>query len=382
MNKRVYLDNAATTPMDPQVVEVMYQVMKEDFGNPSSTHSFGRRTKGLMETARKQIAGFLNAKTSEIIFTSGGTEADNMAIIGSVLDLGVKYIISSPIEHHAVIHTVEEICKKENIGFSLVKILPDGHVDLADLERLLKENNNCLVSLMHANNEIGNVLDIDAVGNLCEKYGALFHSDTVQTMGHFPIDVQKTKVHFLTCGAHKFHGPKGVGFLFKSEKLKIHALIHGGAQERNLRGGTENLYGIVGMAKAFELSYNEMQEHINHIQGVKNYMIEQLEKNVPGVKFNGDYKGRSLYTVLNVSFPPSEHNEMLLFSLDINGVAASGGSACSSGSNKGSHVLGTLGVDPARGNVRFSFSKFTTKEDIDFAMEKLTEILELKKISV
>lgn len=382
MNKRVYLDNAATTPMDPQVVEVMYQVMKEDFGNPSSTHSFGRRTKGLMETARKQIAGFLNAKTSEIIFTSGGTEADNMAIIGSVLDLGVKHIISSPIEHHAVIHTVEEICKKENIGFSLVKILPDGHVDLADLERLLKENKNCLVSLMHANNEIGNVLDIDAVGNLCEKYGALFHSDTVQTMGHFPIDVQKTKVHFLTCGAHKFHGPKGVGFLFKSEKLKIHALIHGGAQERNLRGGTENLYGIVGMAKAFELSYNEMQEHINHIQGIKNYMIEQLEKNVPGVKFNGDYKGRSLYTVLNVSFPPSEHNEMLLFSLDINGVAASGGSACSSGSNKGSHVLGTLGVDPARGNVRFSFSKFTTKEDIDFAMEKLTEILELKKISV
>lgn len=382
MNKRVYLDNAATTPMDPQVVEVMYHVMKEDFGNPSSTHSFGRRTKGLMETARKQIAGFLNAKTSEIIFTSGGTEADNMAIIGSVLDLGVKHIISSPIEHHAVIHTVEEICKKENIGFSLVKILPDGHVDLADLERLLKENKNCLVSLMHANNEIGNVLDIDAVGNLCEKYGALFHSDTVQTMGHFPIDVQKTKVHFLTCGAHKFHGPKGVGFLFKSEKLKIHALIHGGAQERNLRGGTENLYGIVGMAKAFELSYNEMQEHINHIQGIKNYMIEQLEKNVPGVKFNGDYKGRSLYTVLNVSFPPSEHNEMLLFSLDINGVAASGGSACSSGSNKGSHVLGTLGVDPARGNVRFSFSKFTTKEDIDFAMEKLTEILELKKISV
>lgn len=378
--KRIYLDNAATTPIDPRVIDAMLPVMRDDFGNPSSTHSYGRKAKGLMEAARKQIAGFLNAKASEIIFTSGGTEADNMAIHSAVYDLHVKHIITSPIEHHAVIHTVEEIAKKAGIGFSLVNIMPDGHIDIQHLEELLKANPGSLVSLMHANNEIGNLLPIDAVGSLCEKYQSWFHSDTVQTMGHFPIDVQKTHVHFLTCGAHKFHGPKGVGFLFKSEKIKLSPIIHGGAQERNLRGGTENIYGIVGMAKAFEIANAEMNEHIEHVQSIKNYMIQQLTENIPGIKFNGDYAGKSLYTVLNTSFPPHENNEMLLINLDLNGIAASGGSACSSGSNKGSHVLAQLNIDPARANVRFSFSKYTQREDIDYTIEKLAEIFELKKV--
>jgi cysteine desulfurase len=377
MNKRVYLDNAATTPLEPRVLDSMLPIMREDFGNPSSTHSFGRKTKGEIEMSRKNIAQLIGAKTSEIIFTSGGTEADNMAINGAVLDLGVKHIISSAIEHHAVTHTIEEICKKSGISFSNVKTLTNGHIDLDDLEALLKNHPNSLVSLMHANNEIGNVLDIEKVGELCEKYGALFHSDTVQTMGHFPIDVKKIKVHFLTCGAHKFHGPKGVGFLFKREKIKINPIIFGGAQERNLRGGTENLYGIIGMARAMEIAIGEMDEHIKHIQGIKNYMIAKLNETIPGVRYNGDYNGNCLYTVLNVSFPPHEGNEMLLFNLDINGIAASGGSACSSGSNKGSHVLEVLKIDPERANVRFSFSKYTTKEDIDYTVAKLAEIFEL-----
>jgi cysteine desulfurase len=378
--KRIYLDNAATTPMDNEVLEAMMPFLREEFGNPSSTHGFGRKTKAGIETARKQVATFLNASPSEIIFTSGGTEADNMAILSSVYDLGVKHIITSSIEHHAVIHTVEEICKKEGIKMSLVKITSNGHVDLNHLEELLKQESPALVTLMHANNEIGNLLPLKRVGELCEKYNAFFHSDTVQTMGHYPLDTKATHVHFLTCGAHKFHGPKGVGFLFKSEKIKIHPMIHGGSQERNLRGGTENLYGIVGLGKALEIAHREMKEHQNHIQEVKSYMIKRLEETIPGVKFNGDYLGESLYTVLNVSFPPHEQGEMLLFTLDMNGIAASGGSACSSGSNKGSHVLSALSIDPNRHNVRFSFSKYTTKEEIDYTIEKLVGILVGEKV--
>lgn len=378
--KRIYLDNAATTPMDKEVLDAMMPFMTDEFGNPSSTHGFGRKTKAGIETARKQVASFLNASPSEIIFTSGGTEADNMAILSSVYDLGVKHIITAPIEHHAVIHTVEEICKKEKLKMSLVKITPNGHIDLSHLEELLKLEAPALVTLMHGNNEIGNLLPLKRVGELCEKYKAFFHSDTVQTMGHYPIDTKALHVHFLTCGAHKFHGPKGVGFLFKSEKIKIHPMIHGGSQERNLRGGTENLYGIVGLGKALEIAHREMKEHQNHIQEVKTYMIKRLEETIPGVTFNGDYLGESLYTVLNVSFPAHEQGEMLLFTLDMNGIAASGGSACSSGSNKGSHVLGALGVDPNRHNVRFSFSKYTTKEEIDYTIEKLVGILVGEKV--
>lgn len=373
--KRVYLDNAATTALDKEVLDAMLPFMTDEFGNPSSTHGFGRKTKAGIETSRKLIAQLLNASPSEIIFTSGGTEADNMAVHCSVYDLGVKHIITSPIEHHAILHTVEEICKKEKIKMSLVKLTSNGHVDLNHLEELLQEGLPTLVTLMHGNNEVGNLLPLEKVGELCKKYNAYFHSDTVQTMGHYEIDTKKIGVHFLSCGAHKFHGPKGVGFLFKSEKIKMHPLIHGGAQERNLRGGTENLYGIVGLGKAFEIAHRDMKEHQKHVQGIKTYMIQKLEENIAGVTFNGDYKGESLYTVLNVSFPAHENGEMLLFTLDINGIAASGGSACSSGSNKGSHVLGALGVDPKRHNVRFSFCKNTTKEEIDYCVEKLVAAL-------
>lgn len=373
-HRKVYLDNAATTPMAPEVIEAMLPYMREEFGNPSSTHYFGRRTKAAIETARKTVAKYLNASPSEIVFTSGGTEADNMAINCAVNDLGVKHIITSPIEHHAVLHTVEEI-RKKNIRISYVKLMPNGHVDLDDLEKLLQTEPNTLVTLMHANNEIGNLLPIKKVGELCQKYNAYFHSDTVQTMGHYVIDTKNINVHFLTCGAHKFHGPKGVGFLYKSDKIKINAMLHGGAQERNLRGGTENLYGIVGLAKAMELAYEHIEEHMKYVQGLKTYFIEKLKENFTHISFNGDAEGSSLYTVLNVSFPPNDKKDMLLFMLDINGVAASGGSACSSGSNKGSHVLTALGVNPERANIRFSFSRYNTREDIDYTLQKLTELL-------
>lgn len=380
--KRVFLDNAATTPMDPLVLESMIPFMRDDFGNPSSTHFFGRKTKAAIESARKQVATFINAVPGEIIFTSGGTEADNIAIVSSVLDLGVKQIITSPLEHHAVLHTVENICSKNGLQFSLVKLKKDGHIDLSDLEHLLQTGNTpTLVSLMHGNNEIGNLLPLEKVGALCKKYDAFFHTDTVQTMGHYVLDVKACHIHFLTCGAHKFHGPKGVGFLYKSEKLKIHPLIHGGAQERGYRGGTENLYGIVGLAKALEIAYQDLEEHQKKIQSIKTYMMEQLLKNFADIQFNGDAAGSSLYTVLNVSFAPHEKGDMLLFALDLAGVAASGGSACSSGSNKGSHVLGALGVDPERHNIRFSFSKYTTKDEIDYALEQLKKLLPQPELS-
>ncbi len=369
--QRVYLDNAATTPLDPEVLEAMLPLLKEDFGNPSSTHFFGRRTKSAIETARKQVASYLNALPGEIVFTSGGTEADNLAIRSAVCDLGVRHVITSPAEHHAVLNTVEDICRREKIRMSLVRLTANGHIDLAHLEELLQTEDKSLVSLMHGNNEIGNLLPMKKVGELCEKYEALFHSDTVQTMGHYTIDTRAVPVHFLTCGAHKFHGPKGIGFLYKSDKLKIGPIIHGGSQERNLRGGTENLYGIVGLAKAMEVAYRDLEAHHAHIQGIKTYMIAQLRAHIPGVEFNGDAEGSSLYTVLSVALPHNEKGDMLLFSLDLHGIAASGGSACSSGSNKGSHVLQALCADTDRHHIRFSFSKHTTREEIDYCVSKL-----------
>lgn len=374
--KKIYLDNAATTAMDPLVLEAMLPLMKEDFGNPSSTHSFGRKTRSAIEAARKSIAALLNASPGEIIFTSGGTEADNAAILCSCRDLGVKHIISSPLEHHAVLHSIEEAEKAYGVKVTWLKVKGNGHLDLEQLEQVLAANEEKkLVSLMHANNEIGNLLPIKKVAEMCKQYQALFHSDTVQTMGHYPIDTKVIPVDFLACGAHKFHGPKGVGFLFRREGLKLEPFVHGGAQERGHRGGTENLYGIVGLGKAFEIAHSEMQEHMDHISGLKRFMIERLKAEIPGVQFNGDAEGSSLYTVLNVSFPPNEKSDMMLFSLDIAGIAASGGSACSSGSNKGSHVLGALGVDPTRSNIRFSFSKFTTKEEIEHTIEILKQTI-------
>ncbi len=376
---KVYLDNAATTKLDENVLNAMMPLMLEDFGNPSSIHAFGRKTRAAIETARKTVAKLLNVTPAEIFFTSGGTEADNMAINQSITTFDIKHVISSVIEHHAVEHTLKMLEKAGKVKVSWVKLDKKGNVDLADLEELLKNNSRSLVSLMHANNELGTLLPLKEVGELCEKYKAIFHSDTVQTMGHYKMDLREIKVHFITCAAHKFHGPKGVGFLYINHLHKISPFIHGGAQERNMRGGTENVYGIVGLAKALEICFDEMEEHQKHIMGLKNYMREQLEKNIPGMAFNGEVSDeKSLYTVLNCCFPKHDDAEMLLFNLDILGIAASGGSACSSGSNQGSHVLRGIGSDMERPSVRFSFSKYTTKEEIDFTVKHLIELFKVE----
>lgn len=371
---KVYLDNAATTPLDKEVLDEMLPYMTEFFGNPSSIHSFGRKTRAAIENARKSVAKSLNVSPSEIFFTSGGTEADNMAIRCSIHDLGIKHAITSKIEHHAVLHTLEKLEEEGIIKLSFVNLTPEGHVDLTHLEQLLKNNERTFVSLMHANNEIGNLLPIKEVGEICERYNAIFHSDTVQTMGHYTMDLQKINIHFITCAAHKFHGPKGVGFLYVSGKVKINPLIYGGGQERNMRGGTENLYGIIGLAKALEIALRDVEQHQQYIKGLKQYMVEQLKAQIPAIEFNGACLNNCLYTVLNVRFPHTDNAEMLLFNLDIAGIAASGGSACSSGSDIGSHVLRGIGSDVTRPSVRFSFSKYNTKEEIDYTVGKLKEL--------
>ena len=377
---RVYLDNAATTPLDPEVFEAMKPFMLEDFGNPSSTHAHGRKVRAAIESSRKKIAELLNCTPGEIIFTSGGTEADNAIIRCAVETYGIKHAISTPIEHHAVTHTLETLEKQNAIELHFVKLDAQGNVDLQHLEELLKTHPNALVSLMHANNEIGNLLSLEAVGNLCEQYGAYFHSDTVQTMGHYRHDMKKLKVHGMTAAAHKFHGPKGVGFMYINKDKKIKQFVHGGAQERNMRGGTENVYGIIGLAKALEICYREMDAHEAHITALKKQMIAKLQAAVPGVSFHGSSADldKSLYTVLNVSLPENEENDMLLFNLDMQGISASGGSACSSGASTGSHVLGAIYPNSKRGAVRFSFSKYNTSEEIDFVIDKLASIYTVK----
>lgn len=378
---KIYLDNAATTPMDSEVVDAMIPVMQNQFGNPSSIHSWGREVKTAIENARKNVAKLLNVAPAEIFFTSGGTEANNTAIFCSVRDLGVKHAITSKLEHHAVLHTLEELVREGKIKLSFVNLTEKGHVDLNHLEELLKDSNEkTLVSLMHANNEVGNLLSLKDVGELCEKYNTIFHSDTVQTMAHYAFDMKSVNVHFITCAAHKFHGPKGVGFLYINNKVKIHPFIFGGAQERNMRGGTENVYGIVGLSKALEIAYRDLEAHQKHIQELKSYMADQLQNSIPGIQFNGDTMGNSLYTVLNVAFPPTENSEMLLFNMDIAGIACSGGSACSSGSNAGSHVLKALYGNTDWPSVRFSFSKYNTKEEIDAVVEKLKELYVVKVV--
>lgn len=375
---RIYLDNAATTPLDKEVIAEMVNVMENYYGNPSSIHAQGREVRTLIEKARKSVSGLLNAAPAEVFFTSGGTEADNTAIRCGIAAYGLKHAITSKIEHHAVEHTLEELLKKGVIDkLSFVNIDSKGNVDYAHLEELLQNNPRTFVSLMHANNELGTLTDLERVGDICEKYDAILHCDTVQTMGHYVHDAKKLKAHFMVCAAHKLHGPKGVGFIYVSHKVKINPLIFGGAQERNMRGGTENVYGIVGLAKAMEMAYHDMESHQQVIQELKSYMKTRLEEEVPGISFNGETAPeKSLYTVLNVSFPEMEMADMLLFNLDINGISASGGSACSSGSNIGSHVLTGIGADPNRPSVRFSFSKLNTKEEIDFVVEKVKHIVE------
>lgn len=374
---RVYLDNAATTPIAKEVIEAMLPVLENGFGNPSSTHFFGRQTKALIETSRRTIAQLINCKASEIIFTSGGTEADNMALFSSVHLMGVKHIITSTIEHHAVGHTAEAIEKAGLAKISYVKIDEKGQVDLADLERLLQSGEKTLVSLMHANNEIATLIPLKKVSEICRKYNALFHSDTVQTMGHYAFDLADLDIDYITCAAHKIHGPKGIGFLYVNKNVKVEALIHGGAQERGFRGGTENVYGIVGLAKAMELAYEDVAAHQAHVQELKTYMIQQLKASFETISFHGETDPeRSLYTVLNVCFPKTDKAGMLLFTLDLKGVAVSGGSACSSGAAKGSHVLEGIKADMTRPNARFSFSRYTTKEEIDYALEQVKIVFE------
>jgi len=374
--ERIYFDNAATTALDANVLEAMMPYLTEKFGNPSSIYSYGRETRMAVETARKSVAKLLNANPAEIFFTSGGTESSNMAIQAAIRDLGCKHIISSKIEHHAVSHTVEYFDNLDEVKVSYVKLLPDGHVDIEDLEKLLAAaEEKTLVSLMHANNEIGNMLDIHAVGNLCKLYNAIFHSDTVQTVGHFPMDLRNTPVHFITGAAHKFHGPKGVGIIYINENVRIKPFVHGGSQERNMRAGTENIYGIVGFAKAFEIAMAGYETDSAYIGTLKYYMHEQLKKHIPGVGFNGDVLGRSLYTVLSASFPKTEKSEMMLFNLDINKICASGGSACTSGAEAGSHVIRAINNNPNQITVRFSFCKHNTKEEVDAVIEKLKEVM-------
>lgn len=374
---QIYFDNAATTPMDPEVIDAMTATMREHFGNPSSIHAHGRQAKTIVEKARKTIAALLKASPSEIFFTSGGTEADNMAIVRSINDLEISHAITSPLEHHAVLHTLEELAQQGKIRLDYVRVDPQGCIDMAHLRELLEKNPRSFVSLMHANNEIGTITDIQQVSELCQEFNAVFHTDTVQTMGHFVHDLSTLSVDFLTGAAHKFHGPKGVGFIYINGRNKIRPFIYGGAQERNMRGGTENVYGIVGLAKALELAYAHMDEHRSHIQGLKDYMREELLKAIPDVQFNGlTAADQSLYTVLNVSLPCSDIADMLLFSLDIAGISASGGSACSSGSELGSHVLNALHPGSNRPSVRFSFSKYNTKEEVDRVVQKLKELCE------
>ncbi|MFA7274076.1 MAG: cysteine desulfurase family protein [Crocinitomicaceae bacterium] len=375
---QVYLDNAATTPVAPEVIEAMIPILKDGFGNPSSSHFYGRQVKAHLETSRRNIAKHLNCQPSEIIFTSGGTEADNMAIMESIDSLGVTRIITSKIEHHAVGHTAMAANKSKGVEVVFVEIDNKGNVDLNDLKRILSDQKPTLVSLMHANNEIATLLPIQEVSRICREFGAYFHSDTVQTMAHYPFDLKSLDIDFITCAAHKFHGPKGVGFLYINKNVKIHSIIHGGAQERGLRGGTENTSGIVGLSKAMDLAYEDVAGHQNHVQQLKTYMIDTLRKAIPEVEFHGEIDPqKSLYTVLNVCLPKTEKSGLLLFTLDLKGIACSGGSACSSGAVTGSHVLQGIQASSDKPNARFSFSRYTTKEEIDFAVNTLKKIYEV-----
>lgn len=374
--QRIYLDNAATTAIDSEVLDAMMPFFTEKFGNPSSIYSYGRETRLAVENARKQIAKIINAHPGEVYFTSCGTESSNTAISAAINDLGCTTIISSPIEHHATLHAVEHLAKDKNIQLQFVSLDEKGHIKEDSLRALLsKAEGRCLVSLMHANNEIGNLLKVKNVAGICEEFDAIFHCDTVQTVAHYPINVREFKVHFISASAHKFHGPKGVGFLYVNEEISINPFIYGGGQERNMRAGTENIYGIVGMAKALELATERYEKDHEHIAGLKSYMAEELKANFSGLHFNGDYDGSSLYTVLNVGFPKNEKTEMLLLSLDMAGICVSGGSACSSGANQGSHVLQAIYPDVEMVPIRFSFCRNNTKEEINQVIDCLKGLL-------
>lgn len=381
---QVYLDNAATTPIREEVIDLMTQVMKHHYGNASSSHSFGRSSKALIEKSRKTIAGYLNASAGEILFTSGGTEADNLVLRSAVRDLKVTHIITSKIEHHAILHTVQQLQKEYNISISFVNLDKRGQIDYAHLEKLLDTEKKTLVSLMHVNNEIGNVLDIKRVANLCKSYRVLFHSDTVQSVGHFTLDLQEIPIDFLAASAHKFHGPKGVGFVFIRKNAGIKPLIFGGEQERGYRAGTECVHNIVGIEEALRLAYNNLETERLYVQGLKQHFINRLQQEIPNINFNGcsGDLAKSTYTLVNVVLPVSaEKSAMLLFHLDLKGIACSKGSACQSGSTQSSHVLAEIlsADDLKKPSIRFSFSIYNTMEEVDYVIGVLCSLIQSKK---
>lgn len=376
--KAIYLDNAATTKIDLEVLELMHSSMQENFGNPSSTHQFGRKAKSAVETARKNIAKHFNVSASEIVFTAGGTEADNLILNNAVLNLGVQRIITSKIEHHAVLHTCEFLEKTHSVRLDFINVDKLGNIDVNQLEELLSDSDDkTLVSLMHINNEIGNILDVDKICELCKKYDALFHSDTVQAIGHYNLDLKETSIDFITASAHKFHGPKGVGFAYFKKGFGILPMLLGGDQERGARSSTENVHSILGMEKALSIAISNLEKDRNHIENLKKYFISELKNISEKIQFNGLSSNlqKSSYTILNVRFPIQ--NDMLLFSLDMVGIAVSGGSACQSGSNKGSHVLSEIleNSEADKTAIRFSFSKFTVKEEINFTIKELGRLV-------
>jgi cysteine desulfurase len=385
--KNVYLDSAATTQIRPEVIEHMAQVMSEQYGNPSSTHSFGRTAKSIIENARKNIAKQLNVSAAEIIFTSGGTEADNLAIHSCVRDLDVERIISTSIEHHAVLYIIDYCKEKYGTEIQHLDLQECGTPDYEHLEKLLSTGDKkTLVSLMHVNNEIGNVLDIDRVGQMCRKFNALFHSDCVQSIGHFEIDLQNTQIDFTAVSAHKFHGPKGVGFAYIRKGTGLKPLIVGGSQERGIRAGTESVHNIAGMDLALKMAYENLEEDKQYVSGLKEYFKSELQEKIPGVKFNGrcDDAQNSTYTLLNVCLPcPADKAAMLLFTLDLKGIACSRGSACQSGAQKGSHVLSSVlsQEDLDKPSLRFSFSIFNTKDELDYVVNVLKEYIESLQVT-
>lgn len=377
---RVYLDNAATTKVSQDVIEEMLHCLSNHFGNPSSTHAEGRKARTIIEDARKKIAQYLHCSVGEIFFTSGGTESNNMALKCAVRDLDVRRIITSPIEHHCVLHSIESLAEK-GVIVDYLNVDAYGRIDEEELYHLLNDSSapRTLVSLMHANNEIGTLLNISRIAQICKENNALFHSDTVQSTAHIPLDLSKLQIDFISGSAHKFHGPKGIGFIYINGNTKIKTFIDGGGQERNMRGGTENLVGIVGLAKAFEIANEKMEERKRYILEIRDYFKQQLTANFDGLQFNGIQEGDFLYTVLNVAFPSNEKSDLLLLHLDIAGISASGGSACSSGTDTGSHVIRT--IKPENNNyksVRFSFSHYNTKEEIDYVLSKLKNLFPQK----
>ena len=378
----IYLDNAATTKVRGEVVSAIVSIIKNEYGNPSSTHSYGRSSKSLIESSRKEIADILNVKSSEIIFTSGGTEGDNMIIRNCVNNLGVSHVITTKIEHHAVTHTIDDLVKSNNIKVSYVKVSESGDVDLNDLEKILKRSNEkSLVTLMHINNEIGNITDIQLVSEICQKYNSLFHSDTVQSVGHYDLDFENIKVDFFVASAHKFHGPKGVGFAFVRKNTNLGSYITGGMQEKGLRAGTESVHNIVGMSEALKISTKNLKSEKEYISELKTYFISEIKRKVKNVKFNGlcEDLNKSTYTLVNILLPiKREVGGLFMFKLDLKGIACSKGSACQSGSDAGSHVLSEIldEQDNKKVSLRFSFSIYNTKEELDFVIDQINDLID------